>query len=146
MSVDAAGENCKRCPWESSSFYLPQAAVGFFTSIANSLFGSISSTSPSTSVSSCCMSEDAKESDVLLAKEECETHDFCTELQPGEFQEFGNKIFDLEVEEKQERDLSFSKGCEKLYQYKQFDMVNDCSDHHFVGSSSGLALAQVRKY
>lgn len=146
MNFDGAGENCKKCSWESSSFYLPQVAIGFFTSIASSLFGSIGSTSLSTSVSSSCMSEDANESDILLEKEVFETRDFSSELHPRELQALGNKNFNHEVEEKQEKeDLSFPKACEKSNQFRQFDMVNNCSDHHFLGSSEGLALSQVRK-
>ncbi|KAK3204168.1 hypothetical protein Dsin_018214 [Dipteronia sinensis] len=146
LNFDGTGENCKKCSWESSSFYLPQAAIGFFTSIATSLFGSTSSTSLSSSVSSGPISEDANESDILLEKEVFETCNICSELHPSELQTFEKKILIHEVEEKQEKEeFPFSTACEKSDQFKQFDMVSDCSDHHFLGSSKGLAQSQVKR-
>ncbi|KAK1557827.1 hypothetical protein Q3G72_032665 [Acer saccharum] len=136
-NFDGTGENCKKCSLESSSFYLPQAAIGFFTSIATSLFGSTSSTSLSGSVSLGPISEDANESDILLEKEV---------FDPSELQTFEKKILIHEVEEKQEKEeFSFSTACEKSDQFKQFDMVSDCSDHHFLGFSEGLAESQVKR-
>ncbi|KAL5774471.1 hypothetical protein ACOSP7_012028 [Xanthoceras sorbifolium] len=145
VNFDVAGENCKKCLWESSSFYLPQAAIGFFTSIATSLFGSTGSTSLSGSLSG-HISEDANESDILLEKEVFETRDICTELHPNELQTWGKKNVNHKVEEQQEKeDFSFSTACEKVDQFRQFDMVSDCSDHHFLGSSTELALSQVKR-
>ena len=51
------------------------------------------------------------------------------------------------MEETQDKDndvLPFSTASENSDQFRQFDMVDDCSDHHFLGADKGLAVSQAR--
>uniref|UniRef100_A0A2N9I682 UBC core domain-containing protein n=1 Tax=Fagus sylvatica TaxID=28930 RepID=A0A2N9I682_FAGSY len=136
---DGSGENCKKHSWEFSSFFLPQAALGFFMSVASSLFGSVGSTSLSCPVVSGLISEDGNESGIVHEKEVLET---CELLHT-----FRNTSSDHEMEETQDKDndvLPFSTASENSDQFRQFDMVGDCSDHHFLGADKGLAVSQAR--
>ena len=136
---DGSGENCKKHSWEFSSFFLPQAALGFFMSAASSLFGSVGSTSLSCPVVSGLISEDGNESGIVHEKEVLET---CELLHT-----FRNTSSDHEMEETQDKDndvLPFSTASENSDQFRQFDMVDDCSDHHFLGADKGLAVSQAR--
>lgn len=135
---DGSGENYKRHSWEFSSFFLPKATIGFFMSIAASLFGSVGSTSLSCPVVSGLNSEDGNESGSLHEKEVLETSDL--------LHTFRHASLDHEVEDTLDKDndvLPFSTASENSDLFRQFDMVGDCSDHHF-GAGKGLALSQAR--
>lgn len=142
LNLDDATKSCKQYTSESSSYFLPQVAIGFFSSIAVSLFGSHGSTSLSIPTPSVCISEVAKESGISHV----ETHDTCTEPHSmSESETFGNKNLDLEGEEiERNGNLPRLKDKENTDQFRQFDMVADCADHHFYGASKELALSQVR--
>lgn len=113
-------------------------------SIATGLFGALGSTSQSGSLSSGQITEDANESEILLQKE-VDTCNVCNEPHPSELETFGNKNLIQEVEENQEKEeFLLSTDLQKLDNFRQFDMVSDCSDHHFLGASKGLAFSQVR--
>lgn len=136
---DGSGENYKRHSWEFSSFFLPKAAIGFFTSIAASLYGYVGSTSLSCPVVSGLNSEDGNESGSLHEKEVLETSDL--------LHTFRHTSLDHEVEETLDKDndvLPFSTASENSDLFRQFDMVGDCSDHHFLDAGKGLALSQAR--
>lgn len=146
-SFDGSGEGCKKYPWESSSFSLACAAIGFFTSIVTSLFGPLGSTSQSDSVSSGHIPEDANETEILLEKEVFEAKNICCEPHPSELQTRGKTNLIQEVEEDPEKEeFKAFTACENSEdQFRQFDMVSDSSDHHFLGASKGLALSQVKR-
>lgn len=136
---DGSGENYKRHLWEFSSFFLPKAAIGFFTSISASLFGSVGSTSLSCPVVSVLNSGDGNESGSLHEKEVLETSDLLHTSR--------RTSLDHEEEETLDKDndvLPFSTASKNSDLFRQFDMVGDCSDHHFLGVGKGLALSQVK--
>lgn len=51
---------------------------------------------------------------------------------------------DIEIGEN--KNISFSSGSKNPEQFRQFDMVDDCLDHHFVNDARrGLTTCQVRR-
>ncbi|XP_044497166.1 probable ubiquitin-conjugating enzyme E2 24 [Mangifera indica] len=145
-NLDVAGENCKNYPFEFSSFFLPRAAIEFFMSIVTSLFGSRCSTPLSCPASSGLTSGDTNESELLLKEEISKTCDNFSEPHLSELQTFGQTSLCEEVEDNQEKDgFQLAKACQNQDHFKQFDMVSDCSDHHFLDASKGSALSQVKR-
>ncbi|XP_059437350.1 probable ubiquitin-conjugating enzyme E2 24 [Corylus avellana] len=135
---DRAGENCKKHSWESSSFFLPQAAFGFLMSIATNLFGSVGSTSLPCPVVSSLISEDGDEAGILPEEDVLESCDL--------LQTFRKTSLDHEVKETLDNEsIPFSATTENSHQFMQFDMVGDCSDHHFLNAGKGLALSQAKR-
>uniref|UniRef100_A0A5B6ZR98 E2 ubiquitin-conjugating enzyme n=1 Tax=Davidia involucrata TaxID=16924 RepID=A0A5B6ZR98_DAVIN len=130
---------------ESSSYYLPRATVGFFTSIVASLFGSLGSTSlPGTSDR---ILEDASDSGTTN-EEELESCNYCTEGPPnvvGDLQTLEEKNLELQVKDiRESKVLPFSSGSKNSEEFRQFDMVSGCLDHHFAdGAGKGLTLSQA---
>ncbi|KAK9267359.1 hypothetical protein L1049_009784 [Liquidambar formosana] len=152
LDLNGVGEDCKKYPWQSSSFFLPRAAIGFFTSIATSLFGSLGSTSLTCPKSSGLISEHGTKYGVLHDKEVLEPCGSCIEGQPmiiGDLQETSNEASSKQqVKEIQEdkKNLLFSLGSKNPEHCRQFDMVGDCSDHHFVDHArKGLVSSQVKR-
>lgn len=143
MNSDVVGEGCNKSLGSSSSFFLPQVAIGFFTSIAASLLGSLGSTSVRKSLPLVHISEVEKGSGISSEKEVLETSELCIESHPmAELETFGKE---RESEEFQlGEDLPHSTSNENPNKFRQFDMIADCTDHHFLGASKGLALSQVR--
>ncbi|WCJ27036.1 ubiquitin-conjugating enzyme 23 [Euphorbia peplus] len=119
------------CKSGSSSFFLPESTIRFFTNIAVSIFGS-SSTPVPTSVS--------KDSNLSETFEE-KSYD-CTEVEPLIQDKVARQSFE-EINLKPVTDHVEGSGVEH---FKRFEMVGDCSDHHFIDSGSkGLALSQVKR-
>lgn len=145
MSFDGTDEIGKKFSWMPTSFFHPQAAIGFFSSIASSILGSLGSRSLLSQNSSGCMPHDAKEIGILFEKEVLETCNHCAELDLSELQTFETTNINQEVEEIEENKGSMMpRPSETSHQFRQFDMVSDCSDHHFLGESKVLAVSQVR--
>ncbi|OVA07767.1 Ubiquitin-conjugating enzyme [Macleaya cordata] len=165
-AVSDAGEaDDKKEIWESSSLLLPRAAVGFFTNIAASLFGFLGSTSLSGSIETSCFggpsenynhyfngsaSEDEDKVGSVHGKEVIGCGNLVREepLSVGnDFETIRKTSFKPEVEEAYDnKELSFSSSCEGPGHFKQFDMIGDSSDHHFVyGSGKGHTLSQVNR-
>lgn len=123
----------------STSFSLPQAAIGFFSNLALSLFGSIGTISnPSRSP----MSLDPVGENQPCLPKEIET----SSTVGGDYEVFGETSMHQQVEEMEEqKDIKInSSGCEKPESFKQFDIVSGCSDHHFVdGVNKALGFPQV---
>ncbi|KAJ6725010.1 UBIQUITIN-CONJUGATING ENZYME E2 24-RELATED [Salix viminalis] len=149
-SISINDESAK-CPWESSSFsLLPQSALGFFTRITEGIFGSLSFTSVPGTIASDPISEDGNEFNTPEEKENLETCDLCMEMQPlvaGDMLRFEGTNLKLEInddqESKEHRSSSASKRPER---FNQFDMVADCSDHHFLdGAGNVSAMSQVKR-
>ncbi|XP_022723291.1 probable ubiquitin-conjugating enzyme E2 24 [Durio zibethinus] len=146
LNFDGADESGKKFSWMRTSFFRPQAAIGFFSSIASSILGSLGSTSLFSQESSGCISHDAKEYGILLENEELETCNHYAEHDLSELQIFETANIKLEVEEIEENEGSMMpRSGETSDQFRQFDMVSDCSDHHFLGESKVLAVSQVKR-
>ncbi|XWS18390.1 hypothetical protein CRYUN_Cryun32bG0039400 [Craigia yunnanensis] len=146
LNFDGADESGKKFSWTRPSFFRPQAAIGFFSSIASSILGSLGSRSLLSQESSGCISNDAKEYGILLEKEELETFNNCAEQDLSELQIFETENIKQEVEEIEEnKGGMLPRPGDTSDQFRQFDMVSDCSDHHFLGESKVLAVSQVKR-
>ncbi|KAG8635370.1 hypothetical protein MANES_16G027500v8 [Manihot esculenta] len=151
-------DECKRYLWKSSPFSLPQSTIGFFMSIAESIFGSIGSTSLSGPLSSGCFPKEGNQSEALEEKglvdlEEkglVDNCDLCTEMQPlvpSEMKTSEKASLKPEVELNQEnKELQCLPTNKSVEKFMQFEMVGDCSDHHFTEEAGrGSALSQVKR-
>ncbi|KAF3451163.1 hypothetical protein FNV43_RR07255 [Rhamnella rubrinervis] len=143
VNSDVGGEGCNKSlgvpvPFPSKSCHW------VFTSIAASLLGSLGSTSVCESLPLVHISEVEKGSGISSEKEVLETSELCIESHPmAELEIFDKK---RESEEFQlGKDLPHSTSNENPNNFRQFDMIPDCPDHHFLGASEGLALAEVRR-
>ncbi|XVF40495.1 hypothetical protein PTKIN_Ptkin01aG0118000 [Pterospermum kingtungense] len=143
LNFDDADESGKKFSWMPTPFFRLQSAIGFFSSIASSVLGSLGSISLLSQESSGCISHDAKEYGILLEKEVSET---CNHLAEQDLS--GLQISETKhgVEEMEE-----NKGCmmprphETSDQFRQFDMVSDCSDHYFLSENKALDASQVKR-
>jgi ubiquitin-conjugating enzyme E2 O len=145
LNFNDAGENRTEHTLESDSYSLPRAAIGFFSSIAATLFGSSSSSTPlSCAVSySSHASQDINESENYFESQTLET---CDLLGHSEFPELGTPEDDHEVKQNEENEtFTYLTTDENLDRFRQFDLVQDCSDHHFLDASNKLAQIQVKK-
>ncbi|KAF7803454.1 putative ubiquitin-conjugating enzyme E2 24 [Senna tora] len=140
-------ENCEKHPGECSSFSFPRAAVEIFSSIKASIIQTFGVTSFSGAVSLVPTSEDENQSEFLDKKEVSEACDLCTESHPmSELQSNENTTPDQEVISIYERkDLPFPLDSNSSDRFKRFDIIDNCSDHHFFDDGKGLALSQVKK-
>uniref|UniRef100_M4DZC7 E2 ubiquitin-conjugating enzyme n=1 Tax=Brassica campestris TaxID=3711 RepID=M4DZC7_BRACM len=137
VNLYSVGESCNKNVVESSSFFLPKAAIGFITNLASSLFGSHGSTSAISSHSLCNDTEDQSDSEVLV-QEATEPHDI-SESKSDEVDM--DMMVNLPI---------VGKGINKtldstIVSFKQFDMVTDCSDHHFFSPGKEVAQPPVTK-
>ncbi|CAI0468682.1 unnamed protein product [Linum tenue] len=143
------GEDSNNHPWESSSSsFLHPSTFGIFTSLAARIFGSFGSSSMS---NPCCVAEDADQLEPFEKERVPETcSGLSTDMKPlaaVEMQRFettcpGQEV--VEVDENQGfKTSSATQGGELI---KKFDMVNDCSDHHFVdGAGKEMTMSQVKR-
>ncbi|KAJ4976416.1 hypothetical protein NE237_001522 [Protea cynaroides] len=123
----------KKDLWDSGAFLLPRAAIGFFTNVVASLFGS-----PGSSSENVNKFYHTHETEVL---EHCKMN---TEAPPSviyNMKTFRQNSLEQKVEEQENKEF-----CEKQGLFKPFDNVVDCSDHHFVNESGeGSMLSQVKR-
>ncbi|PSS24639.1 Ubiquitin-conjugating enzyme E2 24 [Actinidia chinensis var. chinensis] len=133
---------------DSGANSLPRAAIGIFTGIVGSLFGSLGSTS----LSGSCGVTSEKGHDLVSNSDEdvLESFNLCTEVPAtviGDWPTFEERISEEHVEDTQEEKAPlFSSGSKCPEAFKQFDMVTGCLDHHFVdGAVKGLGLSQVKR-
>lgn len=139
VKLHSVGESRNKNIPECSSFFLPKAAIGFITNLASSLFGSHGST---WGISRCNDSEDESDSAVLV--QEATESDDISESNSSEVDVA--TVVNLPVEGKGRNktlDSTLLENSRKLVRFRQFDMVNDCSDHHFFSSGKELAQSQV---
>ncbi|KAL0774903.1 hypothetical protein Bca101_040055 [Brassica carinata] len=137
VNLYSVGESCNVNVLESSSFFLPKAAIGFITSLASSLFGSHGSTSAISSHSLCSDTEDQSDSEILV-QEATEPHTI-SESKSDEVDM--DTMVNLPI---------VGKGINKtldstIVSFKQFDMVSDCSDHHFFSPGKEVTQPPVTK-
>ncbi|XP_002519066.3 probable ubiquitin-conjugating enzyme E2 24 isoform X1 [Ricinus communis] len=149
LQSSSSNSECKQGSWKASSFFLPRSTIGFFRSIAASIFESFGSTS-SCSVSSGPVFKDGNQLKSVEEKENMENNDLCTEMQsliPGGMQSFENASLNQEVNDIQEnKEVQSLFGSKSEERFRQFEMVDDCSDHHFLDDASrGLALSQMKR-
>ncbi|KAF6141983.1 hypothetical protein GIB67_037951 [Kingdonia uniflora] len=138
-AISVFGEDSNKELWETSAFFLPRAAIGFFTSVATSLFGSHSSTTPSGS------------GEKIYPGGPSESYEFDLHGLPSESENAMGSLLKKEacktlhnIEEITELQLSSSN--KKAGRFKQFDMVGDLSDHHFVNViGKGSMFPQVKR-
>ncbi|KAL1147056.1 hypothetical protein V6Z11_A10G028800 [Gossypium hirsutum] len=144
LSFDSAHGSGEKFSWAPASFFRPQAAIELFSSIVSGFLGSLAPVTLLSQESSSFISHSAKEDDILLEKEVSETCNDSAELDPSEMQIFETTNIKQEVEEIEENNM-MPRLDETSGRYRQFDMVSDCSDHHFLGESKVLAVSQVKR-
>lgn len=119
----------QKLPWEGIPLSLPQSAIEFLGGLSASLFRSGASKSELGSSQSCPMPEDGNLPQGCLKKASLETLNSGVKMKTvvSEDVSLETEVFPDVVENK-ERSLFEKRNDEK---FKQFDMVNDCSDHFF---------------
>ncbi|POO00067.1 Ubiquitin-fold modifier-conjugating enzyme [Trema orientale] len=147
LNFSGVGDGGKKHLWETPSFSLPQAAIGFFTSIAASLLGTSGSNSDSDSTPLVHIPEVQSESGISNAIEVLEGCDLCSEPQlSAELAIMGNRsVNDKANQIQQDNDLSLLTSNDNPDKFRQFDMLADCSDHHFLDTNMGFTLSQVKR-
>lgn len=127
MDSEADGKDSLKVSVDYRPLSLPRVAIGLFSNIAANLFGS-------TSQYYWPRSEMPSEIEVL------EPYNLCTTEQPlegGDFDTLEETKSEREVNETilKREDLILPSGSQSLRHFPKFDMVSDCSDHHFVNGS-----------
>lgn len=141
---DCNGDREKH-PGESSSFSLPQAAFELFSSIKASIFQTLGVTSLYGAVSSVPTLEEGNGSN-FLDKKDLETCGPDAEHLVSSLQSTEDITPYCEVTRIHERnDVPVSLDSKNSDQLKQFDVIDNCSDHHFFNEGKGLPLCQVTK-
>ncbi|KAE8716952.1 putative ubiquitin-conjugating enzyme E2 24 [Hibiscus syriacus] len=117
LSFDSARESGEKLSWVPTSFFSPQAAVRFFSTIASSILGSLGSRSP--------LSQESLVIFLMI---------------------FETTNIKQEIEEIKENNGSMMPRPNKTSGlFRQFDMVSEGTDHHFLGESKVLAVSQVKR-
>ncbi|TKY59265.1 ubiquitin-conjugating enzyme E2 24 [Spatholobus suberectus] len=145
LNGDGSRENCEKNLGECSSFSLPRAAFELFSSIKTSIFQTLSGTLLSGAVSSVPTFEE-NGSD-FLDKKDLETCDLFTEQHPmTDLQSTEDKTSYPEIDKIHEKnDIPFSLDSNSSNQFKQFDVIENCPDHHFFDEGKGLSMSQVKR-
>lgn len=146
LDCDGGKDNCEKNPGESSSLSLPRAAFELFSSIKASIIQTLGVASYYEAVSPVSAFEEGNGSDYLDKKD----LDSCgpdTESHPVSIlQSTEDTAPNLEVvgiHEKNDFPVSLDRNnSDKLM---QFDVIDNCSDHHFFNEGKGLSLSQVIK-
>ncbi|RDY02227.1 putative ubiquitin-conjugating enzyme E2 24, partial [Mucuna pruriens] len=138
--------NYGKHPGESSSSSLPQAAFALFSSIKASIFQTLGITSLSGKFSPVPTFEEGNESN-FLDTEDLDTCGHDTESPPmSKLQSSEDKSTYSEVIRTDEKnDFPVSLDNNSSDQLKQFDVIDNCSDHHFFDEGKGLSLSQIKK-
>lgn len=132
----------------SRFFGLSQVAMGFLSSIAANFFRSHDSSSLPQSTSCAHASKDGKfgSFDGPEVLESCDTFSAMPNMAISDFDAYGSISLKQELKQSSENTgliLAENKGSSL---FRQFDVVRDCSDHHFLdGVARGVALSQMKK-
>ncbi|XP_061358652.1 probable ubiquitin-conjugating enzyme E2 24 [Gastrolobium bilobum] len=139
-------ENCEKNLVECSSFSLPRAAFELVSSIKTSILQTLRGSLLSETFSSVPTFEKENGSD-FLDKKDLETCDLCPESHPmTELQSTEDRTSYPEVIRIHEKnDFPFSSDSNSSNQFKQFDVIENCSDHHFFDEGKGLSISQVKR-
>lgn len=120
--------------WEDFPLSLPQYVIGFFTGLGMTLFCSAASKLELGLTQPYPVPEYRNPFQDHLDKTSPKALSSGEYMKPLVSEEVNLEMEVLpDAEENRERFLSEEKGGEK---FRQFDMVNDCSDHFFYGESS----------
>ncbi|XP_027346958.1 probable ubiquitin-conjugating enzyme E2 24 isoform X2 [Abrus precatorius] len=146
LNDDRNIENCENYLGECSSFSLPRATFELFSSIKASIFQTLGENSLSGAASSVSPFGKDNESD-FLDKKDLETCNLYAEQDPMiELQSPEDKTSYPEVIKIHEKnDFPFSLDNNNSNQFKQFDIIENCCDHHFHDEGKVLSLSQVKK-
>jgi len=123
--------------------------MGFFSSIAVNFFGSHGSSSLSQSTSFAHVINEGKfgSFDGQEILESCDSLSDMPTMALSDFDAYGSISSKQEFKESSEDTglaLAENKG---LSEFRQFDMVRDCSDHHFHdGVGKGVELSQASSF
>ncbi|KAI3466675.1 hypothetical protein Pfo_023338 [Paulownia fortunei] len=129
---------------DSSSHSISQVAIGVFTSITSSLFGSMGRSL----ISGYKCTSECGQIDGKLPEEEA--LELCNLNLGGQLLvvddlEMPEKITSLQIKEANE-DIMLPSSSKHPESFRQFDMVTDCSDHHFVNETGmDLQSPQVKR-
>uniref|UniRef100_A0A0R0G8J6 E2 ubiquitin-conjugating enzyme n=1 Tax=Glycine max TaxID=3847 RepID=A0A0R0G8J6_SOYBN len=149
LDCDGYRDNCEKHPGESSSSSLPQAAFELFSSIKASIFKTLGVTSLSGKFSPVPAFEEGSESGCLDKKDldtcdpesESESHPVSKMKSSEDITPYCEVIrtherndFPVSLDNKNSSD-----------QLKQFDVIDNCSDHHFFHEGKGLTSSQFKK-
>jgi ubiquitin-conjugating enzyme E2 O len=140
---DGRKENCEN-NLECSSFFLPRAAFELFSSIKSNIFQTFGGNSISGAFSSVPTFEKDNESD-FVDKKDAETCNLCIEPHPTtEFHSANEKTSYPEVIRIDgKNDFPISVDSNNSNWFKQFDVIESFSDHHFFDEGKGLSTSQV---
>ncbi|KAJ8431230.1 hypothetical protein Cgig2_033001 [Carnegiea gigantea] len=133
----------------SRFFGLSQVAMGFLSRIAANFFGSHDSSSLPQSTSRAHVIKDGKSGsfDGQEVLESCDTFSAMPNMAISDFDAYGSISLKQELKQSSENTgllLAENKGSSL---FRQFDVVRDCSDHHFLdGVGKGVALSQASSY
>ncbi|CAI9756477.1 unnamed protein product [Fraxinus pennsylvanica] len=125
---------------DSSSYSLSQVAIGVFTSITSSLLGSLGS---SVVCAYKLASGDGQKLGIPNEEEALELCNMNTVDEPlvdDDSEIYGRMTSEPRAKEANE-DIILPSGSKLPEHFRQFDMVNGGSDHHFVGGS-GMGIMQ----
>ncbi|KAG1346696.1 putative ubiquitin-conjugating enzyme E2 24 [Cocos nucifera] len=123
---DASGD-CLTNMWRSTALLFPQSAFGFLTNVAASLFGS-------RDLNLMCFTIQKKGvSEYQILK----TEELKLDLHDLDLENLKQRV----EEAKQSEEPTFLSGNGTPTNYKQFDVVDDYSDHHFLNSTGGNLLS-----
>lgn len=145
LNGDVSRENCEKNLGECSSFSLPRAAFELFSSIRASIFQTLSGALLSGAVSALPTFENENGYD-FLDKKDLETCDLFAEQHPmTDLQSTEDKSSYPEIVKTHEKnDFPLSLDTNGPSQFKQFDVIENCPDHHFFDEGKGLSTSQVR--
>lgn len=152
-------DDYKTFMWSTCALTVPKTAIGFLTNVAASLFGLFGSTSQSGSTKPAYL-HCLKNLGLLMPPLD-PTTEICSVRSEGtcKLQYLKTEVSESEVDDVLPEDLkqkgeaakhheqaTFSPGKEKSVQFKQFDIVDDHSDHQLVNCvGKGMAVSLVRR-
>ncbi|RYR36018.1 hypothetical protein Ahy_A10g051080 [Arachis hypogaea] len=146
LNCDSGRGNHEKHPGECSSFSIPQAAIELFSSIKTSIFQTFGVTSLYGAVSRVPTFEEEKGTNFLEKKdfETCGPFPESTPVSGLETNEDKLPYFEfVKIHERNDSPVSLDSNSSD--QLKQFDMIDNCSDHHFFDKGKGLAISQVKR-
>ncbi|KAL2341894.1 hypothetical protein Fmac_009834 [Flemingia macrophylla] len=138
-------DSCEKHPGESSSSSLSQAAFELFSSVKARIFLTLGVTSLSRKFSPVPTFEEGNESNFLDKKDldtcgsDTESH-LRNKLQSSEDVTPYCEV--IRTDDRNDFPVSLDNNSDQL---KLFDVIDNCSDHHFFDEGKGLSLSQVRK-
>ncbi|KVH96983.1 hypothetical protein Ccrd_000926 [Cynara cardunculus var. scolymus] len=127
---DSREKDCLKTIYDSTTFNVSRAAIGFLSNVATRLFGSPLYTSLP-------VASDHVPGNGPVSGFDSEEDD----------QMFVETSTEAEFKETEEsKGVSVSSATKTMKEIRQFDMVNDCSNHHFIDSpGKGSISSQVKK-